>query len=236
MEEHTLEELIDDYLSGSISDSDRIRLEFLMATDPAIAREVEQCKEAYRFLQYSNDQRILGQLKKFDLDEKNKKKQSASYKWLIAVLIPAMIIVGVWSWSLFHFNPEEMAMKYFLADPASAMMDHSGRIHDAGQWKEAHEFFTHKDFRNAWRLFQPFTEDDDKMIANKAEWNTLLCRLALSGATSEWQNDLDSFINTTNGPRKAIAIRLQHETNTIIFRITFFKFSNGLSNIKPRLL
>jgi len=233
MTEKPINELIDDYVTGQISPDEKIYLEELAAIDPEVAGQLHSAKVAYDFLERSYYRNVKKKLQEYD--RSIEMKEGLSSKKMVRLAAIGIIIVAIfWMISYWYFQPAHLAKRFY-----HPMEEQMRQVADdpVSQLKmKADKAFFENDFTEAGTTFQLIiikSEDPDRM---HAEWNTLLCELAINGITSGWRYKLDEIIGGSDEPEKGRAIKLKKQLNSWIYRLTFLQFAQEFSSLKPRLI
>ena len=236
MKDKPLEELIDDLLKEQISNEDRHHLERRMLAEPEVARLVRESRETFRFLQYSRYRQIKAQLREFDAGENQDLKPPSQRKWVYVAFLILMSILVFWLWLINYYKPENLAKRNFEiisgSDISIKFQDNS----EMAAWNSANELFAKGDFQNAASVFRTYSrnpEDKNYMIA---QWNVLMCQLALVGPGLQWHESLDQFISIEANPLETKAKKLSELLDSIFYKFFILKPASILSALKPRLI
>ena len=69
MKDFDLIETIQQYLQGSLPDEERLALEKQIAADPRVASVFQACQKAFQAVQAARDEKLRGDMKKWDENE-----------------------------------------------------------------------------------------------------------------------------------------------------------------------
>lgn len=234
MNEKPLNELIDDFVSGQVSPDDKAYLEALASKDPEVRSQLDATKVAYDFLERSYYRDVKKKLQAYDRAVET--TGDLSSKKTMRFMFAGVILVAIfWMISWWYHQPENLARRYYY--PLGEQMKQVYVSDTVSQLRIlAEKDFLNNDFVKAGISFQMIIADsaaDDRM---HAEWNHLLCQLAVHGHTRELRHRLDEVIDRSDEPVKGKAMQLKKQLNSRIYNLTFFQFSPELSSLKPRLI
>ena len=71
MNKHDLLDTIQQYLDGSLPEDQRVQLEELVATDPAAATMLDECRMAFLAIRAAREEKLREDLTKWDKEETN---------------------------------------------------------------------------------------------------------------------------------------------------------------------
>ncbi len=236
MEEYTLEELIDTFLKGKMTDEDHNLLIHLINTDPSVSVQVNESIETYRFLEYARYQDTRKRLREFD-EKANKPKHRSVYRALgVAFIFCFIAAISGWVGLVQYCKPVNLAKRNFELIHGTAIANEKDKTEDPINWDLANDFFVREDFQNAARLFQPYSESPDHNFKTQAKWNLLMCHLASEGPTIRWQEEVKKFLLHAPEPLKSKGIKLLAFIDSSFYRLAVQRPSSHFSLWKPRLI
>ena len=233
MNEHTLPELIDQYLLGTISPKDKLDLEQLMASDPIIAEKVKESQEAFKVIQHERNRILKEKLK--EIDKETPKQSSIFPRWLLTMLICLVAILIYVLWVSGHYNPSSIAHRYFENEPMPETAN-SVRQDSEETWRQANEAFLRKDYEKATLLYASWIDEAGDSEVYLAEWNIHLAQLALQGPTPNWKSTFTAFLKGAPEPWKSKGDSIIKLVQSGPYRFFFHGLKTNLSALKPRLI
>jgi hypothetical protein len=233
MNEHTLPELIDQYLLGTISPKDKLDLEQLMASDPIVAEQVKESQEAFKVIQHERNRILKEKLKEIDKD--NPKKSALFPRLVLTVVICFVAILFFVLLVSGYNNPSSIAQRYFENKPMPEV-GISSRPDLEETWSKANEAFLKKEYEKAMLLYASWIEEAGEAEVYIAEWNFLLAQLGLQGSTIAWKSTFTSFLNGAPEPWKSKGNELLKLVGSGPYGLFFHGLKSNLSALKPRLI
>lgn len=234
MNEKPISELIDDYVSGQVSPDEKAYLEELSAIDPDVRSQLRTAREAYDFLERSYYRNVKKKLQEYDRSVEIIDIFS-SEKMLRLVVISVLMIAFFWMISYGYYQPANVAKR--LYQPFIEQIKEASTMDTIAHLKStADKAFEKRDYADAATTMQLIISHSGHDDRYTAEWNFLMCQIAIHGFTPEWIYRLDEMIVRSDEPIRGKAIELKKQLNSWIYRFTFLKFSPELSALKPRLI
>lgn len=233
MHEENLDELIDNYVNGHLPEKERHLLEERIRSDTELAKSYAAARNAHQFLEHLYYRDLRQKLN--DHDHGLRAAVPQRKKRVVALLAFLICILGSFWWINYNWSAQGTALKYFSGDILQSDQRHQLSTHEVS-WQVALNMYVEKDYTNAWRLFIPFTTQPNDPHFQEAQWNILLCRLALDGATPEWHKDLDQFILISHGSEKRKGLEVKKKTSSILFRIASITCWTTFSAINPQII
>jgi hypothetical protein len=110
-----------------------------------------------------------------------------------------LICFSSWCWLTYYYSPVHLAWQSF-----NSIQNHYHPLSESTlvtvKWNAGTKAFVNEDFENAMLIFMSLTESRDSSVKYYADWNLLLCRLALNGPTTRWEEDMVTFSKQAPGP------------------------------------
>ena len=236
MKEKDIPELIEDFLLGHIQTSDLARLENLRRANPDIDLQVLQSIEAFRVLQYARNQQLRQKLRQIDINETYRSGGNRLTALHITVIVFSVSIVSLWIWAMQYFSPASLAVRYF--EPSSpAFLENLGvSKEEVHNWESACEAMIKKDFQSARLLFQPFIQNQNNSIAQYAQWNYLLARMASEGPSPGLMEEIRQFETVAPDPVKKKNSSVIRIVDSPFYQIIVIGLFQQLSALKPKLM
>lgn len=85
-----LDELIDGFLQGKLTEEEKTLLNAMTSSDQEAARQLQESKDAYVVLQQMADEKMRDRLKAFDQERENARKSRARSR----IIIPVLLVIG----------------------------------------------------------------------------------------------------------------------------------------------
>ena len=234
MIEKPLNESIEDYVTGRINPEEKIHLEEMAANDPEVFEQLNAAKSAYDFLERSYYRDVKKKLQEYDLSSR-KNTDAVSGKMMRVAIFSISLIAILWMISYWYYQPVNMAKRFY--HPFTEQLQQRHRLDPIVQLKmTANKSFLEKEFTEAGTTLQFILAQSDNDGRMHAQWNYLMCQLAIHGPSPDWRFKLDAIIDQSDEPIKRKAIKLKRQVNSWAYRITFFQFTHELSSLKPRLI
>ena len=231
MKDNNLEELIADYLDDRLPQGERHLMEHRISADPVFAKKVAESEKAYQFVRHLYYKDLRQKL--VDQDQYLERQRIVRKKWLITGTFIMLCSFICFVWIQSYWSPSAVASRYGIGVQIHPDRFHLLPSHDQ-YWQAALQTYLRKDFKNAYQQFQPFTENTTDPYFHQAQWNILLCRLVLDGATREWKNELDMFIQ--NGPNTNKALEVKKITGSWKFKIASINLRTTFSTMNPQII
>ncbi len=233
MADNRLHDLIDQYLLGTISSEDHQVLQQHIATDPDVARMVEESKLAYKALEQERRKQLKTKLK--GLDEIASGTGSTKFKWFGPLIFLCVACFFYFYMSSFYFNPGRVAERNYISYQTFSV-DHPEIIIKAVEWQLADVAFSHGEFEKAIHQFAILTESSSPYESAAANWNILIAQLALEGPVVQWKLKLEAFEKSAPEEFSLKAKALRKCLESAYYKFFLFRFQDNLSSIKPRLI
>ncbi len=231
MDDENLDDLIADYLNDRLPKAERLIFEQHMLADPTFAKSVADTCKAYQFLEHIHYKDLRQKLVNYDLYLD--RDRSVKKKWLITLTCALFFSFICFLWIYAHWSATAIASTYVSGERIQPDQRPPLSTHELG-WQLALDAYAKKDFKNAWQLFIPFTSQAGDPHYNDAQWNILLCRLVLEGATSEWKHDFNLFLSYHHGIDNSLEVK--KKINSWLFRVASFPCWTTFSNINPQII
>ncbi len=231
MDDENLDDLIAEYLSNRMPKAERIVFEQRMVANPMFAKSVAETGKAHQFLEHIHYQELRQKLVAYD--QRMDRDRLVRKKWLITLTFILVCSFFCFLWIHSHWSATAIALTY-----ASGVRIQSDQRHqlttDDLYWQIALDTYSKKDFKNAWQQFIPFTAQPENPHYFEAQWNILLCRLVLEGATSEWKEDFNLFLRTHHGIDKSLDAK--KKINSWQYRVASLPCWTTFSTINPQII
>jgi len=197
------QDLVDSYLLNQITPENKARLLDMMEADPVFAQYVQECRETFHVLKAARDRELRKKLKDWDAGD----SQSGRRKGILFLACLVALGAGFWYWLNHHYSDTTLAAHSF---DAINQQDVSPALKNSflENWQEGVKSFHQKDFEKALLLFASIAEKDTTSITYGAQWNMLLCQLALNGPSDLWHDTLISFSKNAPEPYQGEALKL----------------------------
>lgn len=235
MDQNHYDELIDAFLKKKLTPADQARIDQLLVTNPAFAETLAESREAFKYLQYLQEQQIRKQLQDFDKRQVKIHKKIACRRWvLVGILFFAALILG-WLELVRFCKPEHIALRYFEQIEVKSG-ESTLSSDDLSKLELANSLFETGDFENAASLYQGFSESGANHFQEEAKWNVLMSYLAMNGPDHRWKKALDEFPVSPDHPLATRKNELHSFLNSPIFRLGTIVSPSAFSAIKPRLI
>jgi hypothetical protein len=233
MEEQYWQEWIEQYLFGSISPENKSRLEQLMATDPAIADEVRQSREAFSVLQFERNRLLKQKLK--EIDNEKPKRFGFLPVWIMPLVVVLMLLTSGWYWVSSFYSPSSVALRFFETG------QHIGpslipNAEAAEHWKMGIDAFRKKEYEKAIQLFTTTLSVSQSQAEYETKWNILLAHLAKEGATIQWEEMAKAFSTEAPEPWSSKSRQLIRLFNSPLYNLFFTGIHTPLSSLKPKII
>jgi len=230
MNQRAIQELVDSYLIGHISPENKKMLLDLMEADPVFAREVRESEETFRLLKKARDRELRQKLKSWDTEAK---KRISGKNKLLLCLAAIFLIISIWCWMDNHFSREHLADQSFTA----VQKQFNAPPQDSGIWQKGIAAFRQRDYDNALLIFMSLADDQTSSMTYYAQWNVLLCQLALSGPDEDWEIEMETLTRISPDPIKAGAAELLKKIHSPFYRIWYRGvFHKSLTSVKPKII
>lgn len=231
MEEHTLPNLIDQYLLGTISPEDRKQLEALMADNPSVAELVKESKEAYKALIHARHKQLREKLRQLDKDDM--KQSGFAPKWFGWVSFLLLLLLLYVYMAFFYFNPSAIARRNYVYPDVN--LSSSTKLQFQESLNAANQAFLARDYPTAIVLFESIATSDSIQDAY-TRWHILLAQLALEGPTPNWKAGMDVFSREAPEPFASRAGQLIALFDSWTYKFFYARMRDNLSAIKPKLI
>lgn len=230
MNQRAIQELVDSYLLGQISPENKKMLLNLMEADPVFAQQVKESEETFRLLQAARDRELRQKLKRWDAEAK---KTNNGKKSLLYALTFILLVISLWCWMDNHFSREHIAVQSFAA--VQKQIEITPQY--TGIWQNGIDAFMERDYDNAMLIFMSLAQDQTSSMIDYAQWNVLLCQLALYGPDEAWENRVEKLSEMAPGPVKANAVELLKKIHSPFYRIWYHSvFHKSLTSVKPKII
>lgn len=233
MEEYRLNDLIDQFLLGTISPEDHQKLQQLIASDPEVNQMVEDSKLAYKALALERRKQLKTKLKALDNMPSGSDKPFP--KWLGIGILLLGACFYYWYMASVYFSPESMAERNYISYQESNLQ--SEVIHPEDLvWQKAEEAFKNGEYQHAIQQFAILSESSNPSQSAAANWNILLAQFALQGPSSNWKVGLQTFEKSAPEVLSEKARELINCLESRYYRFFMFRLQDNFSTIKPRLI
>lgn len=233
MEEFLLNDLIDQFLQGTISPEDHQKLQQLMTSDPAVRRMVEDSQLAYKALELERRKQLKTKLKALDGMASGSGKPFP--KWLRIGILLLGACLFYWYMASVYFSPESIAERNYIS--YQELNRQFEVIHPQDLvWQKADEAFKKGDYQNAIQQFAILSESINPSQSAAAKWNILLAQFAMQGPSSNWKISLESFERSAPEVLSEKARELIKCLESGYYRFFMFRLQDNFSTIKPRLI
>lgn len=227
----SMEELIDQYLKGTIDDKNKKRLEQEMNENPAFKQQFEETAIINNAIQASIEEDFRKRFR--ELDKKKEEKESPNEKfgfnkyWIFAAIVAATLVIGFAILKkVSDINPQQIAQTYTLYDPLDSNRDINPTDKSIDINKEyyshletANRFFQTKEYEKSREALQLITLENSVTNENK-EWMIGLSYYLESGRKSnQFQEILDRILLNPEHNCYIKAVNLDSEVNSFWGRL-----------------
>lgn len=233
MEDYPLNQIIDQYLQGTISSEDKKMLLTKIDSDPQVAKLVEESQLAYKAIEAHRRKELKTKLQTLDKNAVSRRKKIPGWLSILILLLGAGAIYLYMS--LVHFSPQSIARNHFVSykevnhkTMASAELPAS--------WTQAEEFFNEGAYREAIQYFAIIAEHEDSQIAEVARWNITVAQFALEGTSPHILLALEGFEKSESRAVSEKAGKLKECLESGAYRFFFLRLQDSVTTIKPRLI
>ena len=102
---------------------------------------------------------------------------------------------------------------------------------------DSHEAFRQRDYDNALLIFMTLAGDQTSPMASYAQWNVLLCQLALYDPNEDWEIRMETLTRMSPDPIKTSATELLKKIHSPFYRIWYRSvFHKSLTSVKPKII
>ena len=218
MEDTKHDELLDAYLKNKINEDDRLKLYRMMESDEGMRQLVLESRKTHAFLQFLRYKQIKENLRAYDRsikDSPSKKIFNTKAKRLAFLfLLMAIVVFSV----CHHFSPESIAKRNFVNIlPVDNRVDDIRNESAIIQIRAANDLFKSGEYQHAEIIFDHMGNDAYYTNRDLANWNALICRLALQGPTDDIRKGLARFHQSSNEQ-----IRTKSKALTCILNSRFY--------------
>ena len=229
MNQRAIQELVDSYLLGQISPENKKMLLDLVEADPVFAQQVRESEETFRLLKAARDRELRQKLLTWDTEAK---KSISGKKRLLYCLALLLLVISLWCWMDNQFSREHIAVQSFTAVQKQIEIAPQYK----GIWQNGIDAFRERDYDNAMLIFMTLADDQTSSMIY-AQWNVLLCQLALYGPDEAWENRVEKLIEMAPDPVKANAVELLKKIHSPFYRIWYHSvFHKSLTSVKPKII
>ena len=202
----------------------------MMEADPLFAQQVRESEETFRLLKVARDRDLRQKLKSWDEEAR---KRNNGKKMLMLCLAAIFLVMSIWCWMDNHFSREHIAYQSFTA----VQKQFNATPQHTGIWEKGIDAFRQRDYDNALLIFETFADDETSSMAYYAQWNVLLCQLALYGPDEAWEAEMEALTRTSPELVKANAIELLKKIHSPFYRIWYRSiFHKSLTSVKPKII
>ena len=229
MNQRAIQELVDSYLLGQISPENKKMLLDLVEADPVFAQQVRESEETFRLLKAARDRELRQKLLTWDTEAK---KSISGKKRLLYCLAFILLLISLWCWMDNHFSREHIAIQSFTA--VQNQIEITPQY--TGIWQNGIDAFRERDYDNAMLIFMTLADDQTSSMIY-AQWNVLLCQLALYGPDEAWENRVEKLSEMAPDAVKANAVELLKKIHSPFYRIWYHSvFHKSLTSVKPKII
>ena len=231
MEELKLDNLIDQYLLGTINTHDKLLLERLMAEDTTVASKVQISKLAYKSIMLERNKLLREKLRTLDKNTSYEQRFASSWFGKVAMLIVVFILL--YALLAVYFCPVSIARRNFIAFTETTSIQIQ---RDDDAWRSATIAFRDSDFEKAIQQYVILASGSDPSQHHLAKWNLLMSQLAADGPSEHWQIAMQTYAFQTPGSMGEKAHSVLELFHSPVYKFWFFPLSRKFSSLKPRLI
>lgn len=233
MEEHKLQELIDQYPMGTLSAEDKAYLEQLIQSDPEVASRVRESQYAHKILLAAKHRQLREKLR--EIDRHDRRRSGFLPRWIVLLLFFVMALICFWYWATLFYGHACLARRYF-EKTATSMAWPVESQQPVQIWMVANNAFRKKEYENAIQLYTSWLSEPENQGAYMARWNILLAQLAQEGPTATWKESMESFIQEAPESLNSRAQKLLTLLDSSLYGFFFYRLQANLSPLKPPLI
>ncbi len=230
-DQHKLAELIDAWLLQQLPPEEKVRLEHMIANDPAVAQMARESQLAFEVLKADQRSRLRKNLKLLDQqDPRSQGFLTGSFgKYSMVILLALVAVIG---FTLFQ-SSASMAKKHYMAQPESCL---SASYSHQQTWRFAAQAYSMKDYETAIRSFAILAEDEEPEIRYTAKWNMMMAQLAKDGVSEGWKMALRQYRNEAPEHYKSIDYHVENKIYYWYLMILVCPGPIPLGGLKPPLI
>lgn len=227
MTQFTDHDIIEAYLNGTMSPSEKERFEIALAEDADLAAVVESHRKAAILLKYGAYKDMKKRLQKLDAREgiqgSGSGRQRALFFRRIAAAAAIFFIFAsiLWIWADQSFDQRNMAVSFYAKTEADSWRsmenDPASAVNPLELMAQAQEAFLAEKYAEAEIML---TSMDNPLFKEKQEWNLLLCYFMQEAKKAEFAALLNKIKSEEGHDFRDDALELEKSINNPVYRLT----------------